>query len=390
MERRTGRWGHVSPVEPGTYIVEVGATPPPIQGVATSTAAFVGSAVSGPYDESVRITSLTEYERTFGGLSVETPLGYAVRDFFANGGADAVVVRVESDVAGPGLADARRGIYALDDVDLFNLLCLPLLDGSADPEAVGEVATYCERRRAMLLLDPPSTWDSATAAREGVSVLGTASPNAAVYFPRLRQPDASGAGQVVDLAPSGAVAGVIARTDSERGFWKAPAGLSAYLRGVPELSERLTDSDTGVLNPLGVNCLRDMPGSGPVVWGARTLQGDDRFASEWKYVPVRRTALFLEESVDRGTRWTVFEPNDEPTWARVRLQVGDFLSSLWRQGAFQGQSPDEGYFVHCGANTMTQNDLDNGRLVIEIGFAPLKPAEFVVFRITHHSAVQEH
>lgn len=369
--------------EPGTYIVEVAGSPPPIEGVATSVTAFLGGADTGPVDEPVPIEALADFEQVFGGLATGRPLGYAVRDFFLNGGTRALVVRVAGDLVGAGKEERREGLYALEDVDLFNLLCLPDFDSSADPVAVQEVAAYCERRRAMFLLDPPATWDSTHAARKGVGTLGTTSPNAAVYYPRLRQPDPLHGGRLADFAPTGAVAGVIARTDAERGFWKAPAGLSAELRGVPGLSEELTDADNGVLNPLGVNCLRDLPGPGPVVWGARTLQGDDRFASEWKYVPVRRTALFIEESLVRGTQWAVFEPNEEPLWARIRLQVGSFLHTWWRQGTFQGTSPNEGYFVHCGADTMTQDDVDHGRLLIEIGFAPLKPAEFVVVRIGH-------
>ena len=140
-----------------------------------------------------------------------------------------------------------------------------------------------------------------------------------------------------NFAPCGAVAGMFARTDAQRGVWKAPAGLDATLVGVPKLTVQLTDAENGQLNPLGINCLRAMPAAGRVVWGARTLQGDDRLASEWKYVPVRRTALFIEESLYRGTQWVVFEPNDEPLWAQIRLNVGAFMHSLFRQGAFQGR-----------------------------------------------------
>ncbi len=150
---------------------------------------------------------------------------------------------------------------------------------------------------------------------------------------------------------------------------------------MPNLSVRLTDAENGELNPLGINCLRSLPGVGRVVWGARTRLGDDRVASEWKYIPVRRIALFIEESLYRGTQWVVFEPNDEPLWAQIRLNVGAFMQSLFRQGAFQGASPRDAYFVKCDKETTTQNDIDNGIVNILVGFAPLKPAEFVVIRL---------
>jgi hypothetical protein len=173
----------------------------------------------------------------------------------------------------------------------------------------------------------------------------------------------------------------MARTDAQRGVWKAPAGLDATLNGVPELELALTDGDIGRLNPLGVNCLRAVPAAGRVVWGARTMQGADRLASEWKYIPVRRTALFIEESLFRGTQWVVFEPNDEPLWAQIRLNVGSFLNTLFRQGAFQGATPRDAYFVKCDKETTTQADIDVGVVNIHVGFAPLKPAEFVVIRL---------
>ena len=180
---------------------------------------------------------------------------------------------------------------------------------------------------------------------------------------------------------AGGVAGGMARTDAQRGVWKAPAGLEATLNGVAELAVPLTDGDIGRLNPLGVNCLRALPAAGRVVWGARTMQGADRLASEWKYIPVRRTALFIEESLFRGTQWVVFEPNDEPLWAQIRLNVGAFMNTLFRQGAFQGATPREAYFVKCDKETTTQADIDVGVVNIHVGFAPLKPAEFVVIRL---------
>lgn len=283
-----------------------------------------------------------------------------------------------------GAEESKSGFYALERADLFNLLCLPPDDpGGTLPAAVIDVAiAYCEKRRAMLLIDPPAGWDEWTDARDGVaSSVGAASKNAAIFFPRLVQPDPGRGNQERTFVPSGAVAGAFARTDSTRGVWKAPAGLDATLINVARLSVRLTDLENGQLNQLGINCLREMPGAGRVIWGARTRVGDDRLGSEWKYVPVRRTALFIEESLYRGTQWVVFEPNDEPLWASIRLNVGAFMQRLFRQGAFQGQSARDAYFVKCDGETTTQADINLGIVNILVGFAPLKPAEFVIIRL---------
>ena len=177
------------------------------------------------------------------------------------------------------------------------------------------------------------------------------------------------------------MAGIYARTDSARGVWKAPAGTEAGVRGVTGLAVVLRDPENGVLNPLAVNCIRKFPTTGIVVWGSRTLDGADARASEWKYVPVRRTALYIEESLVRGTQWAVFEPNGEPLWAQLRLNVGAFMNHLFRQGAFQGQTPRDAFFVKCDRETTTQSDILNGIANVWVGFAPLKPAEFVVIKI---------
>jgi phage tail sheath protein FI len=232
------------------------------------------------------------------------------------------------------------------------------------------------------LVDPPASWRTAADAKAGISLgVGTTSENAALFFPRLRQPNPERNNQKEDFGPGGAVAGVFARTDAQRGVWKAPAGMGASLIGVFELAVPLTDLEAGELNPLAVNCLRSFPATGKVVWGARTLDGADQIASEWKYIPVRRTALFIEESLYRGTQWVVFEPNDEPLWAQIRLNAGAFMHGLFRKAAFQGITPRDAYFVKCDKETTTQNDINLGVVNIIVGFAPLKPAEFVVIKI---------
>jgi len=490
---------------PGVYIEEIPSGVRTITGVATSVAAFIGRARRGIVNEPVLINNFGDFERTFGGLWLKSTMSYAVRDFYLNGGSQAVIVRLDKNgahaklslqtseaeppetppllliaanvgewgdditakvdhdtkdpadttlfnltlsdgvisekflnvsadsdnaryvarVLGQGsmlvkvdeseVPDSRplvtgdpvqasdgsdggdlesgqflgseagkTGIYALEKTDIFNLLCIPpYKDGNVEYDVImGDAAAYCEKRRAMLLIDPPIEWTDKDKAKSGIGTgVGTTSKNSALFFPRLKQPNPLRDNQIETFSPCGAVAGVFARTDTERGVWKAPAGLDAALVGVPQLSVSLTDPENGELNPLGINCLRVMPAAGRVIWGSRTLQGDDRRASEWKYIPVRRVALFIEESLYRGTQWVVFEPNDEPLWAQIRLNIGAFMHNLFRQGAFQGSAPREAYFVKCDKETTTQNDINLGIVNIIVGFAPLKPAEFVVIKI---------
>lgn len=273
----------------------------------------------------------------------------------------------------------RKGIYALESVDLFNILCLP---GVSDAGILQDAAAYCAERRAFLLVDPPKT----TTKPDAMGALATGSllpksKNAAVYYPWIKIADPLNGGKLRDVAPSGTIAGLYARTDSNRGIWKAPAGTEATLVGAQGVAYPLTDGENGTLNPLGVNCIRSFPVFGTISWGARTLRGADQMADEWKYVPVRRTALYLEESLYRGLKWVVFEPNDGPLWAQIRLNVGAFMQTLFRQGAFAGKTPREAYFVKCDGETTTQNDVNLGIVNILIGFAPLKPAEFVFIKL---------
>ena len=510
---------------PGVYIEEIPSGVRTITGVPTSIAAFVGRARRGPLDEPVTINGFADFERRFGGLWAESTMSYAVRDFFVNGGGQAIVVRVgngtdtaEIDLptgaadpndeltlvaaspgawadnlrvavthpTGPDSADRfnltvreeggeierhvglsvdpadrrfvarvlaqastlvrvetdndgnpvvpnrrpqvpaaadplevtgeggggddgnaltaaqftgdgtqanKTGLFALDKADLFNLLCLPPLtrDDDMPPTVYGEALTYCVERRAMLIVDPPAAWSAtpATAIADatvngflnGLGLTGPGARNAALYFPRVIEADPLRGGELMPFAPCGVIAGATARVDTQRGVWKAPAGLDAALNGVQGLEINLTDEENGQLNPRGINCLRSFPVNGRVVWGARTMRGADVAADEYKYIPVRRLALFIEESLFRGTQWVVFEPNDEPLWAQIRLNLGAFMQNLFRQGAFQGTAARDAYFVKCDKETTTQNDINLGRVNILVGFAPLKPAEFVVIRI---------
>jgi hypothetical protein len=290
----------------------------------------------------------------------------------------------DDQVSNPNLATTRQGIFALENADLFNLLCIPPYapDTEVSSATWDAASEYCRDRRAMLLVDPPAAWNDHRDVIQNLTSVVTRSANAAIYFPRVRMADPLRENRLETFAPCGAVAGVIARTDAARGVWKAPAGQEATLNGVRELSVRLTDGEHGQLNPIGVNCLRTFPIPGRVVWGARTLVGADELASQWAYLPVRRTALFIEESLYRGTQWVVFEPNDETLWSQIRLNVGAFMNGLFRRGAFQGTTPAQAYFVKCDRETNPQQDIDRGIVNIIVGFAPLKPAEFVLISIT--------
>lgn len=292
----------------------------------------------------------------------------------------------ETDVLGDPVA--KTGMYSLENADIFNILCIPTLDriGSISPDTYAKALAYCVNRRAMLFIDAPSDWSSIGQAFQGMQTFAnsmggeTRTRNAAIFFPRLRAPDELKRNRLADFVPCGAIAGICARTDVARGVWKAPAGIDAGISGTQDFTVKMTDPENGQLNPLGLNCLRSFRVYGNVVWGSRTLAGADALASEWKYLPVRRFALFLEESLYRGTQWVVFEPNDEPLWARIRLNIGAFMRDLFRQGAFQGQTPKDAYFVNCDSSTTTQSDINRGIVNIEVGFAPLKPAEFVIIK----------
>lgn len=511
---------------PGVYIEELPSAVRTITGVATSITAFVGRTRWGPVDEPVLVSSFGEFERRFGGLWLESPMTYSVRDFFLNGGAQALIVRayngpivdspapnadgrarltlvgsppddqlrlraaspgawgnelraeldvvtdgealarygvvagelfnltlrlgdpatvieqirnvtvvesarrvdrvleVESGLvrvdldgdgdpilpnSAPGASDAqatggadstpldaaafgvggendRRGFYALENADIFNLLCLPAdARGGNTPDTVyQEAMRYCVRRRAMLVVDPKAEWRSPQEVLEGVAAMGlsgTDARNAAIYFPRVVQADPLREGQLDTFVPCGIVSGVMAATDANRGVWKAPAGIDAALAGIRRLEVRLNDSQNGQLNDRGINCFRTFPVVNSVVWGARTMRGANQLADQYKYVPVRRLALYIEESLYRGTQWVVFEPNDESLWAQIRLNVGSFMQGLFRQGAFQGSSPRDAYLVKCDSETTTQDDINRGVVNVLVGFAPLKPAEFVIIQI---------
>ncbi|HWB78716.1 MAG TPA: phage tail sheath subtilisin-like domain-containing protein [Nannocystaceae bacterium] len=521
---------------PGVYIRELPRDSRTIVGVSTSRTAFVGAALRGPVEVPTLVTSFADFERRFGGLWAASALGFAVQQFFQNGGGEALIVRVvnrapdvpdppapdpptpdpgakssraglpkqgggtvvtlaaaspgvwgdrlrarvsveeltateisaglfhlellELDAAGntaaqerfvrvtstPGAAraldrllesesalarvdgtmaagvpvphsgttttafvggsdgdaprvtedvigspSARTGMHALLAADLFNLLCIPLATwatSNTDVIAMWNAGiALCNERRAVLIVDPPSDWNTPAKAATGMATASWArGSNAAAYFPRVIATDALQEGRLRDFPPCGVVAGTIARIDAERGVWKSPAGIEANLLGVPDITVPMTDIEQGELNKLGLNVLRRFPVTGVVVWGARTREGADVLASQWKYLAVRRLALYLEESLFRGNQWAVFEPNDEPLWSQLRLSITSFMHGLFRQGAFAGTSARQAYFVRCDHDTTTQADIDRGVVNIIIGFAPLQPAEFVVIKLQQLAA----
>jgi phage tail sheath protein FI len=287
-----------------------------------------------------------------------------------------------------GDKNLKTGIYALENADIFNILCIPpdTRGGDVPAEVLSRAASYCVTRRAMVIVDSPSSWTSTSevAPQAYYGTLGlaeTASQNAAIYFPRIRESDPLLKGQLDTFAPCGAIAGVWARTDALQGVWKAPAGTNATLKGVQELAVTLTEGEEGELNSWAINCLRLFPGLGLAIWGARTLHGISNSGGDFQYIPVRRLAMFIEESLYRGTQWAVFEPNNAHLWEQIRLNSVAFMNDIFRRGALAGNKPEEAYFVKCDSETTTQIDIDQGIVNIIVGFAPLKPAEFVILKI---------
>jgi phage tail sheath protein FI len=311
---------------------------------------------------------------------------------FLKGGSDGVVLDPTQDNSNGGLfmtalnatGTGTGGVHLLDRVDIFNLLCVP---GETDAPTISSLQKYCHDNRAFYIVDCPKTVTASSLAGTGPagidtgSLTGQYSINSAYYFPWVQAPDPLIGNRLNYFPPCGFVAGIYAATDATRGIWKAPAGIDASLTGVSGLQYNLTDLENGNLNTQAINCLRQFKVYGDVVWGSRTLQGSDQAGSQWKYIPIRRLALFLESSLYDGTQWVVFEPNDQTLWSQIRLNVGSFMQGLFLQGAFQGSTPQQAYFVKCDSENNPQSSIDLGIVNILVGFAPLYPAEFVVIQI---------
>jgi phage tail sheath protein FI len=310
-------------------------------------------------------------------------------------GADGTVMVPNSDgnfevALGLNPPQSAFGVHLLDRVPIFNLLCVP---GMCEATNIQYLQAYCAGQRAMYLVDSAPTATVTSYSTTGpvgfsggspqttASIQSTYSENSAFYFPWISAPDPAVGNRPALFPPSGFVAGLYAATDASRGVWKAPAGIAAGLTGVLGLQYNLTDAENGDLNPLAANCLRQFRTYGNVIWGARTLAGSDNAGSQWQYVPIRRLALYIESSLYDGTQWVVFEPNDEPLWGQIRMNVGAFMQGLFLQGAFQGSSPTQAYFVKCDSENNPQSSIDQGIVNVLVGFAPLYPAEFVIIEI---------
>jgi len=306
-----------------------------------------------------------------------------------SGGADGTVLTPTDqnfELALLSISNQSAGINLLDRVDIFNLLCVP---GETDAATISTLQKYCSTKRAFFIVDSPhlatisglmQTGPVGTPPNSG-SITGEYASNSAYYFPWIQAPDPLVGNRPTLFPPCGFVAGIIAATDAGRGVWKAPAGINAGFTGNTGLQYVLTDEENGTLNTQAVNCSRQFKVYGDVVWGSRTLAGNDQAGSQWKYVPIRRLALFLESSLFDGTQWVVFEPNDETLWGQVRMNVGTFMQGLFLQGAFAGSTPQQAYFVKCDGENNPPASIALGVVNILVGFAPLYPAEFVVIQI---------
>jgi phage tail sheath protein FI len=384
---------------PGVYVEENDSGARPIEAVGTSTAGFVGVAPESDVyiGQAIALNNWTEFLKKFTKPEAKydkpNHLANAVQGFFLNGGSRCYVAPVPK--GGP-LAGKNAGFDALNRIDEVAIIAAPGMTDQVSYNAV--IQSAVDTRDRVAILDAiASTEDLQTLTQaatlpddKGKQAGGVRPPEndkgmAACYFPWIRAVDAltpvtggpdDQRPNIVSVPPSGHMAGIFARTDTERGVHKAPA--NQIVRGALGLTQLLTDSDQGQLNQAGVNCIRFFTREGIRVWGARTIAAS---SSNWRYLNVRRLFTMVEESIAINTRWVVFEPNDKPLWTAIKRDVGAFLTQLWRQGALVGTRPEEAFFVKCDAETNPPDEVDAGRVTIVIGLAPVKPAEFVIFRI---------
>ncbi len=409
---------------PDIYIEEVSGGARPIQAVGTSTAGFVGEAPDPTrhLNEAVAVNNWSQFMRDFTTEeSKSTPLSHAVYGFFQNGGSRCFVVNVGTGGAIAGGGRNRVGLEVLEQIDEIAIVAAP---GYTDPASYEAVIAHCERLHDRVgILDAPEHVDDITRLTQvattkatpkakaapsasgstpaasggttggaGTPPAGTTPPSgglrprqsdggfATCYFPWITVRDPLSPADLVDVPPSGHLAGIWARTDALRGVHKAPA--NEPVRGALDLTYLLTRDEQGVLNQSGINCIRLFAREGIRVWGARTIADG---SSEWRYLNVRRLFNMIEESIGTSTRWIVFEPNDRTLWKSIRRDISAFLTRLWRDGALMGRTPQEAFFVKCDEETNPPDSIDAGIVVTLIGIAPVKPAEFIVFRISQYA-----
>jgi len=347
--------------------------PPPIIAAPTSVTAFVGRTSAGPTDKPVLCESLDHFEQVFGGLTAESDLPQSVQLFFLNGGTQALISRV-------GMSNnAHSAIDRLSQADDVNLMCIlpPRPTESVALATWLHAREWCEDNDAMLFVDPPSIWKN---GRDAAALAGgfdqLRSPNVMMYFPRLEAADPLDGGRRRVFPPSGAIAGLIARTDQNHGVWRSAAGLHAGVRGVTGLEHDVSSSDSVRLNISAVNALRTIPRAGTVAWGGRTSVGHQAGRAEWKYISVRRMALFIRTSIERSLQWARNETDHQAMRGLIILVIDAFMDSLYRQGAFAGSSRRDAWAVSVSPSAA----LGTGH-EIHISFAPLRPAEFVTIKV---------
>ncbi|MCE9673646.1 phage tail sheath subtilisin-like domain-containing protein [Myxococcus stipitatus] len=379
---------------PGIRVEEVPGGPRSIQGVGTTTAAFVGRAPDrqARLHRAVPVNGWAQFVKEFASSGAEgTPLGRAVHGFFENGGRRCFIVNIGDSEDLAGDARKRQGVRVLEDVGEVAMVAAP---GFTHPEDWDALLTHCEKMRDRIaILDAPEDVDdlerltqvSTDGGGRGLRCRVSDSGAGASYFPFITTVDPFGDGKtLVNVPPSGHIAGIYARTDVTRGVHKAPANEA--VRGAIRLVRDVTPKEQGALNQAGVNCIRYFPRGGIRVWGARTVADA---SSEWRHVHVRRLVNFVEESIAQGTRWTAFEANGPTLWRSLRLDISAFLTRLWRDGALMGRMPEEAFFVQCDEQTNTRRSIDAGQVIAVIGLAPVTPAEFIVFRIGQHAGGAE-
>ncbi len=379
---------------PGVYVEEVPSGTRSIQGVGTTTAAFVGRAPATDrrLNEAVPVNGWAQFVKEFAPPgTASTPLARAVYGYFENGGRRCFIVNIGDSESLIGDARRRQGVAVLEEVSEVAMVAAP---GFTHAAAWDALLSHCEKMRdRFAILDAPEDVDdvgrltqvSTGAEGKGLRPRMSDQGYGAVYYPWFSTPDPLGDGKtLVTVPPSGHMAGIYARTDVTRGVHKAPA--NEVVRGALRLVRDVTPEEQGELNQVGVNCIRYFPRGGIRVWGARTLADA---ASEWRYINVRRLFNYVEESIALGTNWTVFEPNDATLWKSIRRDVSAFLLRLWRDGALMGRTPEQAFFVQCDEQTNTPETIDAGQVIANIGLAPVKPAEFIIFRIGQHAGGAE-
>ncbi|HMH15339.1 MAG TPA: phage tail sheath subtilisin-like domain-containing protein [Edaphobacter sp.] len=380
---------------PDVFIEELPGSPKPIEGVSTSSTVFVGPTLTGPTDTTpALLTSLRDFESIYGDSSdftfsdsptpIHNFLFSAARAFFENGGQRLYIARVAAAAGQAGLAptatDYRTALITLEALGDISVVAAPgstVFAGSSLAQVAAvhaELIAHVSRPAAyrFAVLDPPpgaSTTDI-QAIRSQVD-----SRYAALYYPWVTIADPNGGATPIAVPPSGFICGIYVNNDTNQGVFKAPANLP--LVGALGFERSIADAESTALNDLGINTLRFFPGRGNLVWGARTTSSDP----DWKYINVRRFFIYIESSIEKGIQWAVFGPNDSLLWAALASCISSFLVTEWRRGALQGTKPEEAFFVKCDRTTMTQSDIDSGRLVCLVGMAPVRPAEFVIVRI---------